>query len=65
MPLRKAGEDKVGREVCRRQGILEQGKRDVYGETTEDKAGDGPGCLGHDEAEKDQTPHLSYEALEV
>lgn len=50
MPLGKAGEEQVGSRPCRRQGILEQAERDVYGETTEDKAGDGPGCVVHNEA---------------
>lgn len=65
MPLRKGGADQVGSGVCRRQGILEQGERGVYEETTEDKAGDRPGCLGQDEVEKSQTTHLPHEALEV
>lgn len=55
----------VGSGLCRRRGILEQGERDVCGETMEDKAGDGPGCLGHDRAggkgggERPNLPHLS------
>lgn len=51
-------------------GYKEKGGR-KYGETTEDKAGRGPGCLGYDEAgrkggrERPNFPHLSQEALEV